>query len=197
MDISRNILNWRGHKGIGAVPHGKGFETVTQSPAVSNPSFLEVQRFRQLWLLALFAGIEAIFVWALVQQIVLGEPWGNRPASNEVLLMIFVLAGVFLPVLILSANLRVEVRPEGLVYRFFPLQLRERTIAWDQVVGHQVFAYGFRDFGGWGIRYGSIGLAFTVRGNKGVLLDLGKRKILFGSQEAQRLDDAIGLMVRK
>tara|TARA_B100001750_G_scaffold203907_1_gene179983 strand:+ start:4611 stop:4832 length:222 start_codon:yes stop_codon:yes gene_type:complete len=49
-----------------------------------------------------------------------------------------------------------------------------------------------RDYGGWGIRYGSKGKAYNVSGNQGVLLEFTKSKpILIGSQKPQDLSTAI------
>ena len=164
---------------------------------VDGVSFREVQYFRQPWLLVLLAVDVLVNIWAVVQQIVLGQPWGNNPASNGLLLIIFLLAGVLLPLLVLSAHLRIEVRREGFVYRFFPFQFRDRTIAWKDISSHRKVRYSpLRDYGGWGIRYGRQGMAFNVGGNQGVVLTLGEgREVLFGSKEPESLDLAIGSML--
>jgi len=164
---------------------------------VNDVSYWEVQYFRQPWLLV-FLGTEiSVNIWAVAQQFVLGQPWGNNPAPDDLLLVIFLLTGVLLPILVLSAHLRMEVRREGLVYRFFPMQLRERTIVWLDITDHQKVKYRpIRDFGGWGIRYGRRGKAYNVSGDQGVALILSDgQKLLFGSRDARALDLAIGLML--
>ncbi len=48
------------------------------------------------------------------------------------------------------------------------------------------------EFGGWGIRFGTEGRAFNLRGNRGVQLELKSgRKVLIGSQRAEELAEAI------
>lgn len=159
----------------------------------TDAAFREVQYFRQPWLLIVMAGIILLNIWGVVQQIVLGQPWGDNPASNELLLIIFLLSGILFPVFILSINLRVEVRKEGLVYRFFPMHLHDRTIAWQEITGHEMVNYHpLRDFGGWGIRYGKLGKAYSVSGDQGVLLVLDDgQKLVIGSRDANGLDLAI------
>ena len=40
--------------------------------------YREVQYFRQPWLLIFLAGIILVNAWGVVQQIVLGQPWGEQ-----------------------------------------------------------------------------------------------------------------------
>ena len=163
---------------------------------VNHVPYREVQYFRQSWLLVFLAAEILVNIWAVVQQIVLGQPWGNNSASDGLLLVIFLLTGVILPVVVLTTHLRVEVRREGVVFQFFPMQLHERTILWRDIPSHVKVPYRpLRDFGGWGIRYGRRGKAYNVSGDQGVALFLGDgREMLFGSRDAQALELAIGMM---
>jgi len=53
------------------------------------------------------------------------------------------------------------------------------------------------DYGGWGIRYGSIGKAYNVSGNRGVQLELlNGERILIGSQKPEELAAAIDLALK-
>ena len=160
--------------------------------------FREVQYFRQPWLLIFLAGFILVNIWGVVQQIILGQPWGNKPASNELLVVIFLLSGVLFPVVILTAHLKLDVRPEALVYRFFPFHLHDRTILWKDIIRIQKVTYRpLRDFGGWGVRYGRRGKAYSVSGDQGVLLVLDEgRELLIGSKNAPELERAIALMIR-
>ncbi len=49
-----------------------------------------------------------------------------------------------------------------------------------------------RDFGGWGIRFGRSGRAYTVSGNQGVqFVFKNGQRLLIGSQHADRLVEAV------
>jgi len=160
--------------------------------------FREVQRFRQPWILALLLGIVAIFAWGFVQQIVLGVPWGNNPASDTLMWVLLLFIGA-LVVFILAIRLEVTVSAAGLSVRFFPLHLRSRHFGRSEIVEHRAMAYHpLRDFGGWGIRYGRTGWAYIVRGTEGVLVrTFDGRQLLIGSLRAVELDAAIGVMCKK
>jgi hypothetical protein len=155
--------------------------------------YKEVQYFRRPWLVLLLAAIFSINLWGLVQQVGMGIPWGNNPAPDWLLIIIFIIFGLALPLFVLGAHLEVAVLPTGLRYRFFPIHMAYRAIPWSEVAAHSVIDYRpMRDFGGWGIRYGSIGKAYTVSGNCGVLIVLNDgRKVVFGSRKAWELSGAI------
>ncbi len=157
--------------------------------------FREVQYFRQPWLYLLLAIVILVNLWGVVQQLVLGIPWGNNPASDELLVMIFLASGVMFPLFLLSTHLEVEVEASGISYRFFPFHLKKRTIAWSDITAHSVIVYRpLRDFGGWGIRFGALGKAYTVSGSSGVLVELKNGgRLVFGSRKATELNEAISL----
>lgn len=53
----------------------------------------------------------------------------------------------------------------------------------------------FKDFVGWGIRYGAMGTAYDVSGNRGVLLHFPRNKrIMIGSQHPEELNLSLRLI---
>jgi len=161
--------------------------------------FREVQHFRQPWLWLLIAVIFGVTVWGFVQQIVLGRPFGQNPASDTVMMVIAFVFGLAFPVLFLVANLTVEVRGDGLYYRFFPFHWSFHRISVETLAKYEVRTYRpIRDYGGWGIRYGRGGKAYNVSGNRGVMLELSDgRSLLIGSQKPEDMAGAIGLALGK
>jgi hypothetical protein len=161
--------------------------------------YREVQRFRQLWLWLLVAGICGLSIWSFVQQLIMDKPFGQNPAPDVVVVVIAAIFGLGFPVLFYSINLTTEVRSDGLYVRFFPFHLKFRRILAGSLNRYEVQTYRpIRDYGGWGIRYGRGGKAYNVSGNRGVMLELSDgQKLLIGSQKPEELANAISLALGK
>lgn len=147
--------------------------------------FTERQRFTAWWLWILLLGAAALVWWAAWVQLVEGRPFGTNPASDWGMLLVWLLAGVALPWLFLAAQLRTEVRDDGIHVRFRPFHLRERSWSFDEIAGMEPRRYSpMKEFGGWGIRLGPAGWAYNTSGDLGIQLVLrsGKR-ILIGTQD--------------
>jgi hypothetical protein len=150
-----------------------------------DPLFREEQRFRQPWLWVLVVAslllVIATFLIGVVQQLVLGRPWGNNPMSDTglvvtALLVTALCAGIL--ILYGTMKLVVEVRQKTVHVKFRPF-----------VTYHPI-----RDYGGWGIRFSLTGKgrAYNVSGNRGVLLTLSNgKRLMLGSQRAEELASAI------
>lgn len=156
-------------------------------------AFKEVQRFRQWWLWVIVLSVPGVCLYGIIQQIVFDRPFGNDPLSDGGLLAV---AGVFgggLPLLFYAVNLTVEVRSDGLYIRYFPFHLRFRRIPFDTIARAEARTYSpLGEFGGWGIRWGKQGKAYSVSGNRGVQLEFRNgRKLLIGSKRAEELAEAL------
>ena len=153
--------------------------------------FREVQHFRQWWMWALLLGILLLFAYGLFKQLVLGEPWGNRPPPNWALALITLLLLLFI-IWIYQMRLVTEVRDDGLYVQFVWLT-RRRKIPFSEIKSYAARTYSpLLEYGGWGVRYGFGGKAYNVSGNRGVQLEFtdGKR-LLIGSQRPEELAQAI------
>ncbi len=166
---------------------------------MTNPSYKEVQYFRHPLFLLLNAFIIPLNVWAVVQQLILGIPWGNNPASDELLIIITLLAGVLLPIFLLTTHLTVIVDREGVRMKYSPFHRRTRLFTWKEIARYEVVDYSpIEDFGGWGIRYGGWANAYTVSGKRGVLLHLtGGETILIGSRQPEALSEAMAKLSKQ
>ena len=163
------------------------------SEGYSVPSFREEQRFSQIWVWLIVIGVAALIWYSTFMQIIQRRPFGENPAPNTLLIIFWLLFGIGMPALLLSARLITEVRMDGIYIRFFPFHFSYKEIAFQDLKSFEVRRYNaLREYGGWGIRYGPQGKAYNVGGNRGVQLVLtdGKR-ILIGSQKPEEFLAAI------
>lgn len=153
--------------------------------------YREVQQFRQTWIWILLTVIVG-FVWhVFIQQIIFGNPFGNNPAPDAVLWIIWILFGIGMPLFMHSMKLTVEVRTKGIMIRFFPLN--SKFVPFEGIETYEARKYNpILDYGGWGMRWGREGTAYNVSGNRGVQLELNNGKhIMIGSQNPERLVEMI------
>jgi len=155
--------------------------------------FRERQHFRQIWLWLLLLAIALISWLGAVQQVILGMPFGTNPGPDWMVVLIALIFGTAFPLFFAVLALQVEVRGDGLHYRFFPFHLRYRRIGWNEMSAYAPVSYSpLSTYGGWGIWWGAGGKAYNVAGNLGVRFCLADgRKILFGSADPSGFAEAV------
>jgi hypothetical protein len=154
--------------------------------------YIEEQRFRQWWIWVIVVVVAAIGWWGFVQQIVLGEPFGNNPASDLAVWLLWVFIGLGLPLLFLFIRLTIEVTADEVVIRYRPLVKRRIPLA--DIEGVRARTYrAVREYGGWGIKGWSFkNVAYNVSGDRGVQLTLRDgRRVMLGSRHPDELAQAI------
>lgn len=146
--------------------------------------FDEYQRFKQWWLWMILIGTALIPVYGLYQQVYLGEPFGDNPAS-DLGLVVFLLIMLAILALFRIMFLRTRIDDEGIHMAFIPFM--KKRVRWDQVEKLQVVNYGF--VGGWGIRLGShYGTTYNISGNIGLAIRLKNgKKFLIGTAQPEAL----------
>jgi hypothetical protein len=161
-------------------------------------TFSEVQKFRQrsLWILLVIMDLLALifFGYGMFKQLIIGQAWGSRPLPDLALAIVgsfFLLLLAVITYIFYTLKLVTEVRNDGFSIRFFPLT--HRLIPYAYIKTCEARSYlPIREYGGWGIRYGRKGKAYTVSGNLGVQLELIHEKpLLIGSQRHEELAKAI------
>jgi hypothetical protein len=164
--------------------------------------FREEQRVRQVWIwvltLPLCVGVIGFFGWAMVEQLVRDRPVGNQPMSDLMLMIIgplFILLMAGILWMMWVARLVTEVRDDGIYIRFFPIHRGFHGFFWKEIESFEARTYRpLREYGGWGIRFGSGGKAYNVSGNRGLQLALGggrSGRVLIGSQHPEELAMAV------
>lgn len=115
------------------------------------------------------------------------------PFYQYFLIFTFILIGILLPILFWISYLQIMVTTSGIWYRFVPFQLKKRFIEFSRISGYEKIKYRpLLEYGGWGVRYGKNGMAYSVSGNMGVKIELKQgRSLLLGSQKSEELKNAI------
>lgn len=169
---------------------------------ICNPVlFREVQKMDQLWV-RLVAGIPVVISWyGAYQQLFLRKPFGNNPAPDWLMLVLFMVFGIFFPIFFYSLKMVTEVRKDGIYIRFYPFHFSFRYFPIKTIQSYEVLTYNpIRDYGGWGIRYGLKGTAYNTKGNKGVRFEFMEgnnvKKLMVGSQMPEKLSAAIDRAIK-
>lgn len=164
---------------------------------MSEALFTESQQFRQLWLWGLMLVVLLVVAGgaftAFKSQTV--PTWPKALMAGAVVLMLAVIAALY------SAELRTQVKPDGVYIRFFPFHLSAVRISAEELKTAEAVEYHpVRDYGGWGIRWSSQGKAYSVGGKHGVKLtfkDPSRKPLLIGSNQAEQLAAAIQPLLKQ
>ncbi|MDR3235409.1 MAG: DUF6141 family protein [Prevotellaceae bacterium] len=166
--------------------------------------FSETQRFEEGWslgiLLILALGtcisVDILFIYGIIQQLVKGQPFGNRPMSDAGLVVVSVLMliiTVFVPLCMMFSKLTTQIKEDGVYVRGSIFNLVNEKYGWSLITKSYVRKYNpIGEYGGWGIRRGKSGEAYTVSGNMGLQLELtGGKKVLIGTRKAEEINEVL------
>ena len=146
--------------------------------------FTETQKFTQWWLWLILISIGILPVVGIYKQLYLGEPMGDKPMSDEGLIVFFVFVFALIA-FFWMIQLRTKITQQDIKINFFPLT--KRAVKWSEVEKAQIVNYGF--VGGWGIRFWTnYGTVYNIKGKMGLALELKNgKKFLIGSQKIDEL----------
>jgi len=156
----------------------------TRQKSYSRVEFREAQKFRQWWMWLILGITGLIPVYGIYKQLIMGEPFGNNPAPDYILI-IFAIFIFGLLLLLWTVSLETEIDREAIRIYFRPF-LR-KTFNWDDIKSAGIVNYGFQ--GGWGIRiWTKFGTLYNVKGNKGLAIEMNNgKKYCIGTQEEDSL----------
>lgn len=154
--------------------------------------YSEKQRFTQWWLWLILIGTFAIPCYGAISQLVLGKPFGDKPASDAELVILIVFIMLII-ILLRSISLVTQITDEEIRCKLFPFHFSFHVYKWTDISNCYVRKYKpIREYGGWGIKYGFGGLAYNISGNMGIQLELNNgRRILIGTQQPEEVDRII------
>ncbi len=154
--------------------------------------YKESQKFGKALIWIVCGSLTALFLWAIIQQLLFGIPFGNNPMSDEGLFLMLIIP-LLLFILFVKTELQSRIDEAGIHYRLFPLQIKTRDIKWHEIEKLEIRKYkALREFGGYGIRIGFSSRAINVRGDTGIQITFknGKR-LLIGTQKPQKIEEVL------
>ena len=168
--------------------------------------YKEEQKFGQPWIwliwVPLTAGSLIFFAFGLHKQLILGEPFGDKPMPDAGLLITGILSVLMmagLTLLFYKMKLVIEIRTDGIYFRYPPMINSFKRISREEIDRLEVREYkAVREYGGYGIKTGAkkYGKAYNVKGNIGLQLYLKNgNRILLGTQRRAAINDAANKMM--
>jgi hypothetical protein len=155
--------------------------------------FRETQPMNRVgWVMFFVVGLAALMWYTLIMQVVMGQPVGSSPGPDWMVVLFWLLFGIFFPLAFYFLQMDVIVDPQAVRIKYKPFV--DHSIPLAEIADCAARTYNpVREYGGWGIR-GMMGAkrAYTTTGNEGVELTLGTgEQIMIGSQHAELLAKAI------
>lgn len=170
--------------------------------------FEEVQTYRQcriFWILlaVLFLSIFTPLAYGMYGQLVLGEPWGNKPMSDEGLIaLFFFFLGIYAIVVVALRSIKMEtyVDNTGIHYRSYAKRSQWQLITRDNLVSFEIRRKRRNIFEPGGIAFlrKHIGKSQYVilLGNVHIELTLmNERKVFLGTGRPEEFERAIRKMM--
>lgn len=143
--------------------------------------YLEKQKFNQTWIKAVFYFLLILTFFLAI--IIFAKKNNVLIASIPfcVVALIFILFG--------KMELILVINDENISYQFIPFQPRMRSINKKDILHISLDNYNpIADYGGWGIRFGRKGKAYTIDGNFGIQLNIvGNKNILIGTMKPKEV----------
>lgn len=162
--------------------------------------FNEVQRFKTKWAWLGVAALNIVFIYAIIQQLIMDKPFGSKPAPDYVLIIVELVL-LLLLLFLVSIRLKTRINNTGIYYRFYPFQFKETLIEWHELKDAYIRQYNsFHEYGGWGLREGrkDTGNAIntSASSNRGLQLVFNDGKfLLIGTARPAEMEKLIEAVV--
>jgi len=140
---------------------------------------VEKQKIKNIWVWLIVIVLNCLVIFGVIKQIYFKIPFGENPAPNFILLL-GLLTTLSLFFMLLFVYLKIMIDNSSIKITFFPFI--KKNIPFSEIKRIKIIKYSpLKDYGGWGIRYGSKGKAYTIGGNLGLSVTLlNNKNILIG-----------------
>ena len=134
----------------------------------------ETQKMNQKWLWILLISIQTLLIYKLIIDYI----------EKSIFQIIPVIIVTITCVFIYSIKLKYIINSENIIISFFPFLSSSKKIEITEIKKISIIEYKpLKDYGGWGLRYGSNSTAYTIKGQKGIYIEMNNGKnLLIGTQ---------------
>lgn len=158
--------------------------------------FEETQTYRQAaWMLMIVISssvfIGGLFIYGIYVQLILGEPWGDKPMTNAGLILssVFTISIVgFVVWLILNIKVEVKISDVEIRYRFYPFQ-DWVALSPNEIKHYEIKRLGFFERGSSGYRgFLTKQKRFILKGRDALKIQTtGGQSVVIGTQSPEPL----------
>jgi hypothetical protein len=147
--------------------------------------FQEKQRLNQWWVWLGMLSAVAIIIYSIVK-----DGWDGMTIGFGAIPMVLAIA------LIASIQLKSEINEQGITAQLFPILLRKRHFAWEDIDKVYVRTYApLKEYGGWGLKGTKQHRAYNISGKEGLQLELKDgRKVLIGTQKPDEISAVLKML---
>ena len=159
-----------------------------------NILFEESQRFSQKLFQIIVFFISCIFVYAFFQQVLFGNPFGNKPMSDKGIMAALIFLSIF-NLLFYSMKLVTTIDKDSISVRFYPFHFFPKRFEWNQLQDVIVREYNpLKEYGGWGLRGFGKKSTMTATGNWLVeVVFVNGQSLLIGTKKPEEMKVALNL----
>lgn len=157
-------------------------------------TYKEVKRF-SYWIWLIIAPISILMWVGAFTQIIMGKPFGSKPANDITLLLLWVIFGIIFPAAFYSIKYKIELNSERLLIGLLPFY--KKKIRLDEIGSCKVVSINpLLEFGGWGLRFNGQKVGLMVKGNKGIEIILKNKEIyVIASEKMEELYQQLNLKI--
>jgi hypothetical protein len=156
--------------------------------------FEEKQKFNHVWLWVLLITVFIFQLYSIFQPVFIGKSAIESNVAKYVFLMFYIAIMYFFYIM----QLTTIIDHDAIHIRFYPFHLKFKTIARKEIKHCYIRKYKpIREYGGWGLRFGTNGTAYNVKGNMGLQLELTNgKKLLIGTSRYKELDNFLKMWAK-
>jgi hypothetical protein len=155
--------------------------------------YKEKQNFAHPMVMIIVLPFIIFFVYAIVQQVILGHTVADNLFSNTqiILYSCLLLAGILF--FGYCNFLETIIKTDGIYVRYLPYFSNFEFYSWQKISKCYVRAYNpMTEYGGWGLRSGKNGAAYNISGDKGLQLEFkSKRNLLIGTSKSEEMQEVL------
>ncbi len=145
----------------------------------------EKQKFKNPYIWTIMILLNCYIIYGLISQVFLDKPFGNNPLPDIILIAVFIITFSIL-FLLYILFLEITIDNNEINIQFFPFL--KKQFSFGDIKKIDIVKYNpLKDYGGWGIRYGKNGKAYTIGGNSGLrMILLNNKEYLIGINNPEK-----------